>query len=83
MATAQPILLDLNNPVFQAQLFALDVEEVLEVFSAFKKLKKIDWPMPHSTGAPLGGCRAHDGGAERLHDQEHPHHTEDACADLP
>ena len=47
MATAQPILVDLNNPVFQEQLFALDVDEVVDVFSAFKKLKKIDWPTLH------------------------------------
>jgi len=32
MATAQRILLDLNNPVFQEQLFALDAGEASTCF---------------------------------------------------
>jgi len=48
MAKRQPLLLDLNNPHFQEQLFALDVDEVVDVFSAFKKLTKVDWPTLHT-----------------------------------
>jgi hypothetical protein len=40
----QQVLLDLNNPVFQKQLFALDRDEVVLVFAAFEKLVKLDWP---------------------------------------
>lgn len=43
MATDRTILLDLNNPVFQEQLFALNLDEVGDVLAAFKKLKKLDW----------------------------------------
>ena len=38
------VLLDLNNPVFQKQLFALDRDEVMLVFAAFEKLTRLDWP---------------------------------------
>ncbi|HEX7668240.1 MAG TPA: hypothetical protein VF395_01585 [Polyangiaceae bacterium] len=31
MPPNRPILLDLNNPLFQEQLFALDVDEVVDV----------------------------------------------------
>lgn len=41
---AQQVRLDLNNPVFQRQLFALARDEVILVFSAFDKLMKLDWP---------------------------------------
>ena len=39
----QQVLLDLNNPMFQKQLFALDRDEVVLVFAAFEKLTKLDW----------------------------------------
>ena len=44
MATPQPVLLDLNNPVFQEQLFGLEVDDIVLLFAAFRKLKKLDWP---------------------------------------
>lgn len=47
MAKTHSVLLDLNSPTFQEQLFALDAAEVVEVFAAFKKLKKLDWPTLH------------------------------------
>ncbi|MDP2340701.1 MAG: hypothetical protein Q8O67_07075 [Deltaproteobacteria bacterium] len=47
MAKPQSVVLDLNNPPFQDQLFALDVEELVLVIAAFKKLRKLDWPTLH------------------------------------
>ena len=44
MAKPQPVLLDLNNPVFQEQLFALEVDDIVLLFAAFQKLRKLDWP---------------------------------------
>ena len=40
---SQPIQLDLNNPVFQRQLFGLPPKEQREVLSAFQKLVRMDW----------------------------------------
>lgn len=37
------VLLDLNNPGFQKQLFALDRDEVMLVFAALEKLTRLDW----------------------------------------
>ena len=62
----QQVLLDLNNPTFQKQLFALDRDEVALVIAAFGKLSKLDWPTlmkhtgfnwedaGHTTKAPNG-----------------------------
>lgn len=47
MAKTRSILLDLNNPTFQEQFFALDTAEIGDVVAALKKLKKIDWPTLH------------------------------------
>lgn len=43
MAPPQHVQLDLNNPVFQEQLFALGDADVLALLSALKKLRKLDW----------------------------------------
>ena len=40
---AARILLDLNHPGFQSELFALDASEIKKVFKAFKKLKALTW----------------------------------------
>jgi hypothetical protein len=37
------ILLDLSNPAFQAEWFALERDEGLAVLSALKKLHQMDW----------------------------------------
>jgi len=37
------ILLDLSNPVFQADWFALERDEALAVLAALKKLHKMEW----------------------------------------
>lgn len=37
------ILLDLSNPVFQADWFALEREAALAVLTALKKLHKMEW----------------------------------------
>jgi hypothetical protein len=42
MAKPQQVLLDLNNPTFQRQLFGLDRDAIVLVFAAFEKLSKID-----------------------------------------
>ena len=44
MTDAQRILLDLNNPVFQEALFALQKEERLAALDALKKLRRLTWP---------------------------------------
>ncbi|WP_218163258.1 hypothetical protein [Desulfovibrio desulfuricans] len=40
----QLIRLDLNNPVFQDALFALQKEERLAVLDTLKKLRQLHWP---------------------------------------
>ena len=47
MAKGQPVLLDLNIPSFQDQLFALDDDDLVDVVAALKKLRKLDWPTLH------------------------------------
>ena len=47
MPPAARILLDLNAPGFQAQLFGLDAAEVALVFAAFRKLATLDWGTLH------------------------------------
>jgi hypothetical protein len=37
------ILLDLSNPAFQADWFALERDEALAVLAALKKLHQMDW----------------------------------------
>ena len=37
------ILLDLSNPAFQADCFALERDEALAVLAALKKLHQMDW----------------------------------------
>jgi hypothetical protein len=37
------VLLDLNYPEFQAELFDLDISEVRKILKTFKKLKKMTW----------------------------------------
>jgi hypothetical protein len=39
----QKVLLDLNYPGFQAELFDLDVAEARKVFKTFKKLRAMTW----------------------------------------
>jgi len=41
------ILLDLSNPAFQADWFALARDEALAVLSALKKLHKMEWEQLH------------------------------------
>jgi len=37
------VLLDLNFPGFQSELFDLDASEVRKIFKTFKKLKDLTW----------------------------------------
>jgi len=37
------VLLDLNFPGFQAELFNLDVSEIRKIFKTFKKLRALTW----------------------------------------
>ena len=37
------VLLDLNNPVFQADWFSLGRAEALAVLAAFRKIRLLDW----------------------------------------
>lgn len=37
------VLLDLNYPEFQSELFDLDISEVKKVFKTFKKLRSMTW----------------------------------------
>jgi len=39
----QPIQLDLNNPVFQRQLFGLQKKDQRSVLGILRKLQKMDW----------------------------------------
>jgi hypothetical protein len=41
------VLLDLNNPVFQEDLFSLGKEEASRVFVALRKLKRLSWSEVH------------------------------------
>jgi hypothetical protein len=41
------VLLDLNNPVFQEDLFSLRKEETSRVFAALRKLKRLTWSEVH------------------------------------
>jgi hypothetical protein len=37
------VLLDLNNAVFQENLFALDINEAKRVFDTLSQVKQLDW----------------------------------------
>ena len=37
------VLLDLNNPVFQEQLFGLEQREALAVFATLRKIRRLQW----------------------------------------
>jgi len=37
------VLLDLNNPVFQQEWFALEREDALAVLSTLRKIRQLDW----------------------------------------
>ena len=37
------VLLDLNHPGFQSELFSLDAPEIKKVFKALRKLKVLTW----------------------------------------
>lgn len=60
------VRLDLNNPVFQRQWFALEKEDRLAVLSSLEKLAQMNWPtlcrdrgfrweLIHSRRDPAGG----------------------------
>jgi hypothetical protein len=38
-----PVLLDLNNPVFQRNWFALERDEKLAVLASLEKITKLEW----------------------------------------
>lgn len=44
MAKSDKVLLDLNNPVFQEDLFSLEKEETVRLIGAFRKVKQLAWP---------------------------------------
>ena len=37
------VLLDLNNPIFQQDWFALEREEALAVLATLRKIRQMDW----------------------------------------
>ncbi|MBI5893692.1 MAG: hypothetical protein HZB79_08605 [Deltaproteobacteria bacterium] len=43
MAKSDRVLLDLNNPVFQEDLFALEKEDSVRILAALYKIKKLKW----------------------------------------
>ena len=47
MPKSDQVLLDLNNPVFQEDLFSLGKEEASRVFLALRKLKRLSWSEVH------------------------------------
>jgi hypothetical protein len=47
---AAPVLLDLNNPEFQKQLFALGKDDQRSVLSTLGKLSKITWQQIYVDG---------------------------------
>jgi hypothetical protein len=42
------VCLDLNNPVFQRQLFALQKSDQVAVLSTLRKISKMAWPQVHT-----------------------------------
>ena len=43
MQKSNKILLDLNNPIFQDDLFSLDKADVQRILSTLRKITKIAW----------------------------------------
>ncbi|MBM2838902.1 MAG: hypothetical protein HW415_1527 [Deltaproteobacteria bacterium] len=43
MPRSDNIFLDLNNPIFQEDLFALEKEEAIRIFGTLRKIKKLSW----------------------------------------
>ena len=43
MSPHQTVLLDLNNPVFQRQLFAFEADQQRAVLSSLRKLSQMTW----------------------------------------
>lgn len=43
MTKSDKVLLDLNNPIFQEDLFALEKDEVIRIIGSFRKISKITW----------------------------------------
>ena len=43
MAESNKVLLDLNNPVFQEDLFNLGKEDAIRILEALKKIKRLTW----------------------------------------
>lgn len=43
MPRSDNVLLDLNNPIFQEDLFALEKEEAVRIFGTLRKIKKLSW----------------------------------------
>ena len=43
MPRSDNVLLDLNNPIFQEDLFALGKEEAIRIFGTLRKIKKLSW----------------------------------------
>ena len=43
MAKSDKVLLDLNNPVFQDDLFNLEKEDTLRILETLKKIKSLTW----------------------------------------
>lgn len=44
MRKSDNVLLDLNNPVFQEDLFSLEKEEIFRLVAALRKIKQLTWP---------------------------------------
>lgn len=44
MKSSDKVLLDLNNPVFQDDLFSLGKDDAVRVIGALRKIKKTSWP---------------------------------------
>ncbi len=51
MAESLSVLLDLNNSVFQYDLFRLEKEEALRVLATLRSVRKLTWPEVYSDKA--------------------------------
>lgn len=43
MKRSDSVLIDLNNPLFQEDLFSLEKEEALQLINTLRKIKKLFW----------------------------------------
>ncbi|MEK6725153.1 MAG: hypothetical protein AABY54_01180 [Deltaproteobacteria bacterium] len=43
MKRSDSILIDINNPVFQEDLFSLEKEEAINILGTLRKIKKLSW----------------------------------------